>query len=311
MMMLTNMPIDFQSQELQRVEREHRQNIRIVTARPWIHTVSIGLFVAIDAVMVLFFAMVVVGYVIAGSFTDIRATASLAENAATIGVVAEAGKAEAFVVGTVKVVQGTPSTYDVYTTIQNPNADWYATFTYDFSGSGIVSRPEHGFVMPGEKKYLVSFGHQSETRLASATVTVSDVVWHRVNRHNAPDVAAWLEEHRAMTVTDITYIPNIGFTEQGIGSTSFTVNNTTPYSYWSPQFLVILERAGAVVGIAQATMSNLAAGESRQGSVRWYGDGMANASATVVPTINYFDPDVYMPPQGEQAPDPRDAEQRR
>lgn len=305
------MPNDFLSPALQQVEREHRQNIRIVTARPWIRTVSIGLFVAADVVMVLIFVIVVLGYIISGSFSDIRATASLTENAAVIGVTAEAGKAETLVVGPAKVVQGTRTSYDLYTTIQNPNADWYATFTYSFSGTGIADRTEEGFVMPGEKKYLVSFGHESESRLASATVTVSDVVWHRVNKHDAPNVAAWLEEHRAMTVTDITYVANIGFAEEGIGSTSFTIKNGTPYGYWSPQFLVILERAGAVVGIAQATTSNLTAGEIRAASVRWYGEGMANASATVFPNINYFDPDAYMPPQGEPASDPRDAERER
>lgn len=300
------MPNDFLSPELQTIEREHRRDVRIVEARPLLMRVGFATLVVVDIIMAIFFVVVIIGYIISGSFSDLRSMASLATNADEMQAIASQSRAKDMSVGSVKVLQGTDTSYDFYTLVKNTNSDWYATFTYVFSSGGTTSRIEDGFVMPGEEKYLMSFGNTAESRPSSVTVTIGELVWHHINRHEAPDVQAWLNEHRNFTVADATYSSDIGLANDKIGRTTFTLTNTTPYAYWTPQFTVILERAGAIVGVSKATVSEFSAGDVRSVEVRWYGELAASGTVTVVPDINYFDEDVYMPPQGMPANDPRD-----
>lgn len=300
------MPNDFLSPELQAIEREHRRDVRMVTARPFFVRVIFGLLVMIDLTMLLFFSVVIIGYLIQGSFNDVRAVALLDQNTQAIHAFATQNAEKKLSIGTAKVLQGTATSYDFYALVKNPYPDWYATFTMTFAGNGVTERQEKGFVLPGEEKYLISFGNVAKSRPSSVRVQLRDVVWQRVDRHFAPNVQEWMNEHDNFTVTNVAYVTDIGLINGSIGRTSFTLANTTPYSYWTPQFTVILERAGAVIGLAQATVSAFASGEKREVEVRWYGEQAMNASVTVVPNIHYFDAAVFMPPLGMDVADPRD-----
>ncbi len=294
------------SPELQAIEAQNRRDIRIVEARPMLLRIGLTLAIVADVAMLAFFAFVIIGYVVSDAFTDIRSAATLQNNVASMHAIAKGSDAQQLTLGSAKVIQGTPTSYDFFATVKNPNADWYATFTYRFSAGATTSRTEEGFVMPGESTYLLSLGVKADSRPSSPSITIENLVWHRVNHHDAPDVSAWLENHGNFLVTTPTYAADIALASASIGRTTFTVTNASAYSYWEPQFTVILERAGAVVGIAQATLSQFTAGEVRNAEVRWYGDIPLTATATVVPRINFFDSSVYMSPQGTQGLDPRD-----
>lgn len=299
------------SPELQAIDREHRRGVRLLETIPLLQKMGLITAILIDGAMGVFLIIVVFGFVISGSFADIRATAAFDDNIDASHAIAKGSDAQPLSFGTAKVLQGTPTSYDFFATVKNDNADWYATFTYSFAAGQTTSRTEEGSVMPGESTYLVSLGYPLDARPSSPTLTVNDVVWHRVNHHDAPDVEAWLSDHGGFTITTPTYAPDIDFTKTKIGRTTFTVTNSTPYGYWSPQFTVVLERAGAVVSISKATLLELDAGDVRPVDVRWYGDLPVTATATVLPSINYFDPASYMPPRGTTGSDVRDAAVKR
>ncbi|MEK7632805.1 MAG: hypothetical protein AAB473_03365 [Patescibacteria group bacterium] len=294
------------SPELQAIEAQNRRDIRIVEARPKLMRVGFALAIIADVAMLAFFAFVIIGYVVSDSFTELRSAAGFDDNVAAMHAIAKGSDAQQLTLGSAKVVQGTATSYDFYATVKNPNADWYATFTYSFSAGGTVSRTEDGFVMPGEDKYLLSLGAKADSRPSSPSITLENIVWHRVNHHDAPDVPEWLTEHGNFLITAPTYAADIALANDKIGRTTFTVTNASPYSYWEPQFNVILERAGAVVGVSQATLSQFTAGEVRNSEVRWYGEIPLTATATVAPNVNFFDESSYMSPQGNQGIDPRD-----
>jgi hypothetical protein len=294
------------SPELQAIDREHARGVRMLETLPRLQKIGLFSAIALEVLMGIFLIVVVFGFVVSGSFADIRAAGAFDDNIDASHAIAKGSDAEALSIGTAKVLQGTPTSYDFFAAVKNGNADWYATFTYVFTAGSTTSRTEEGFAMPGESTYLVSLGYPLDARPSSPTITVSDVVWHRVDHHAAPDVPAWLEDHGGFTLTTPTYAPDIDFTQTKIGRTTFTVTNSTPYGYWSPQFTVVLERAGAVVGISKATLLELDAGDVRPVDVRWYGDLPVTATATVLPSINYFDPASYMPPRGTTGTDVRD-----
>lgn len=294
------------SPELQAIEREHQRDVRIVEARPKLMRLGFALAVIADVAMVAFFAFVIIGYVVSDSFAELRSAGGFDDNIAAMHAIAKGSDAQQLVLGSAKVLQGTATSYDFYATVKNTNTDWYATFTYSFSAGSTTSRTEDGFVMPGENKYLLSLGTRAENRPSSPSITLENIVWHRINHHDAPDVAVWLAEHGSFLLTTPTYAADIALANEKIGRTTFTVTNASPYSYWAPQFNVILERAGAVVGVSRATLSQFIAGEVRNAEVRWYGEIPLTATATVAPNVNFFDESSYMSPQGTQGIDPRD-----
>lgn len=295
------------SPELHAIEKQYARDVRIVEAQPLLRRIGLYAAIATEGLLGVFFIVTVFGYIIQGSFSDVRAAGpAFGSNIASFRAVAAAGDAKDMNIGVAKVVQGTPTSVDFYATIENPNADWFATFTYVFTAGAVTTGEQEGFVMPGERAYLLALGVAAESRPTTPSVSVENIVWHRVNRHLAPDVADWLDKHDAFTISDPTYTTEIDLTETTIGRTTFTVTNATPYAYWAPQYTVILERAGAIVGVSRATLLAFDSGEARDVEVRWYGDIPVTATATVIPSINYFDRDVYMPPRGTRGEDIRD-----
>lgn len=294
------------SPELQAIEREHQRGIRIIEARPMLQRFGFVFGVVVDIAMLVFFAFFIIGYIVSDSFAEVRAASIFSKNISAMHSIAKGSVAQPLSIGAAKVVQGTSTSYDFYTTIKNTNAAWYATFSYSFASGGVVSRTESGFVMPGETKYLLSLGTKADSRPSSPTLTINNLVWHRVNHHVAPDVSSWLAQHGNFLITAPTYAADLLFGTNKIGRTTFGITNASAYSYWAPQFTVVLERAGAVVGVSQATLSQFVAGEIRTSEVRWYGELPLNATATVTPDVNYFDEESYMSPRGTQGIDPRD-----
>ncbi len=294
------------SPELQAIEREHQRGIRIIEARPMLQRFGLIFATVADIGMLAFFAFVVIGYIVSDSFSEVRSATIFSKNIAAMHSIASGSIAQPLSVGTAKVLQGTSTSYDFYTTVKNTNTAWYATFTYSFASGGVTSRVEDGFVMPGESKYLLSLGVKADSRPSAPTITLDNLVWHRVDHHVAPDVSTWLAEHGNFLISTPTYAADIAFGTNKIGRTTFGITNASAYSYWEPQFTVVLERAGAVVGVSQATLSQFVAGEIRSPEVRWYGDLPLTATATVAPDVNYFDEASYMSPRGAQGIDPRD-----
>lgn len=298
------------SPELQNIEREHARALRLVESRPVLMMFGTMIALGIDVLLVAFFIIVVMGFFVSGSFDDVRAAGTLNVNRAYFHAIAKNGIPQQLTIGSAKVVQGTATSYDFFTTVKNENTDWYATFTYTFHSGSLVTRSESGFVMPGSSVLLTSLGFVSSSRPSSSTITVSDLVWHRIDRHDVPDSDSWIAEHGSFRISSPTYSADIGLSTEKVGRTTFTVTNASSYGYWSPQFLVTLERAGAVVGIAKATVSQFASGESREVEVRWYHDVPLTGTVTVTPVINYFDGSSYMSPQGVHGSDIRDMFQK-
>lgn len=296
------------SPEIQAIEKQYERDVRIVEAQPLLRRLGFFSAVIIEILMAVFLVIVVFGYVINGSFADLRAAGvAFGTNLDAFRAIASASDAEELNLGTAKVIQGTPTSYDFYATVENTNDDWFATFTYTFTSGSITTEEQDGFVMPGERAYLLALGVDAENRPGTPTISVDNIVWHHVNRHIAPDTEEWLAKHNGFMISEPTYTTDIDLGTSTIGRTTFTITNATPYAYWTPQFTVILERAGAIVGVSRATLTEFDSSEAREVEVRWYGDIPVTATATVIPSINYFDTDSYMPPRGTPGEDIRDS----
>lgn len=300
------MPQNHLDSQFQTIEKEHRRDAAIVSARPLLIRIFFGVWMAIDAALILFFVLTVIVYVVSGSFQEIRDSASLGGNIAATHAHSENGAAEDLLVGSPRVVKISDTAVDFYVIVENPNDDWYATFDYTFTSSGGATDSMEGYVMPGEEKYVIALNEKWESRPTSAEIEMTNLVWHHVDRHDVADPEAWLADHGDFGISNATYSTDVKLAEEAVGRSTFTVKNSSPYAYWEPTFTVILERNGAIVGLHQATISRFTSGETQEVAVHWSGDVPTSATATLVPNINYFEPDVYMSPTGDRGIDARD-----
>lgn len=292
--------------ELQAVEKQHRRETLVLNARPLLARVLLGVWIVIDGVLLIFFVWQIIVYLVSGSFAQLRQIGTLGDNVDVLHASVVSSAAHDLLVKNVKALRASSSATDMYASLENPNADWYATFSYRFTWSGAVTDTYRGFVMPGESKYLLALNIKGDTRPSSAEVELIDVAWHHVNRHDVANITSWLEDHQRFVVTDSVYAADVALESGSVGRSAFTVTNNTPYGYWNPVFVVLLERNGAVVGANQATIERFAAGETRQVDVHWSGDIPASGTNVVIANINFFDAGAYMMPSGIQGTDWRD-----
>ncbi len=284
-------PVNPLSREYQQIEQQYRRDVTLVGARPLLSNLAFLLWLLVDAAMIGFFAYVVVGYVVSDSFTDKRSEAALANNVSSIHATTLATTPQNLLLSSARKISNNATTEDVGADVENPNKDWYATFTYSFSSAGT---PIDGFINPLEKRTLLGL---ALPLAASPEFSLSNLTWHRVDRHSVPDTASWLALRNSFAVSGIVYSNDIDPTAAQLGRTDFTLTNSSAYSYWSPKFIVMLQTGTNPVAVTEITVPRFLAGEARQINVRWVDKIPTSATMVVVPEINYFDSSIYMEPQ--------------
>lgn len=287
-------------------EQEYRRSKMIVEARPKLKRLGILLWMAFDIVLVVIFIGYIGVYLSAGMFGDKKTIATIAEDIDTMHAISESHIAESLRIGDAKEFSLGGDEYDFYAIVGNPNEEWFATFTYYFSSSAGDSEKLNGAVMPLSESHLVAIRQQVDSRPVGSDLIVEDIEWHRVDAKEISDIEEWLEEHNKFDVMDAEYSLDLEVADENIARTSFTLNNNTPYSYWNPEFIVLITRAGSVAGVNTVTVNGFASGESREMDVNWFGSVPSSGSVEVISNINYFDDEEYMPLAGDVEADLRD-----
>ncbi len=293
------------SGQYQSIDSKYKRNVALVTARPKLESAVLVAWGMLDVFLLGVFVFGVVTYIVSGSFADKRLSASLFTNTAAIanGVTRQAP--QGLLVDDARVASVMPGKYDLYTTIENPSADWYVTFDYAFVYAGGVTAELPGSLNPGEQRTLAAINTAIESQPRTVKATLSNLVWHRVDKHVVPDPAQFIEDHSNITVEGATYSLDVAIGTEQIARSTITLQNRTPYSYWEPEFLVKLMRGNTVVSLTKVTVPRFVSGETRSVEVRWFGAVPPSASLAVEPAVPYFDPQVYMNPGDESGPDVR------
>lgn len=278
----------------------------------WIHwrqtfkRVGFGLLVAFDLLLVVIIGRAYIDFGVFNYFNDRAMIASITNGLDHFHALSTADAASSLHIGTTRIFAVDSARTDFYTDVTNANKDWEATFTYDFvyGNSKTVSR--QGFVLPGQaSKPIAELAVATPSTPSSAQFEITALNWVRVNHHAITDYATWQNEHLNFTVTNVTYTPNLALTSGVVGRTTFTLINNSAFAFWNPTFTIVLLRNNTPVGVTTTTPSAVGAGESREVSVNWFGTAPQANATLIVPNIDIFDPEVYMPLHGEIQPDVR------
>ena len=184
--------------------------------------------------------------------------------------------------------------YDLLAQVLNSNEKWWAEFEYRFVGEGTEGGWKNGFVLPGDKKYIVDLGVERAFRPRNVRLETRNLKYHRIDTHAIPDYAKWRDEHFNMTIADKNFNPNAIHNNKSIGALSFRAVNNSAYGYWSVGFYAMLYRGDQLVSINYLSVNNLLSGESRDLQIQFY-EGLPSISKyEVVPEFNIFDESGYI-----------------
>jgi hypothetical protein len=296
----------FLKEEEQEFKRFYRLSSWWVNNRGRVRQAGLGLFFALDFALVAF-----AGW----TFLDSFAVSYAQERLAVAEMVAYGQedlnartRAEAAVPlepGTVTVLAVEDGAVDLYAPLVNANQDWWAEITYVFRAGEVATTPKKTFVLPAQEKQLLVFNTKDLGGARTAEVELQETIWHRVDRHLTGEPTNWLEDRLSMTIKDAAFQTDIPLDGKTIGRASFTVTNSTAFSYYDVPFVILLRRGSSVVGVNGTTIASLDAGATQDVSVNWFGALPSASTVEVVLDLNPFDLGVYKPLSGETTSDTR------
>ncbi|NQV89858.1 hypothetical protein HQ487_00450 [Candidatus Uhrbacteria bacterium] len=293
-------------EEEKEFKRMYRLSLWWVEHRDSLRRIGYALFIAFDAVLLLF-----AGWHLLNAF----AIKYGAEERIVMQMVAfgqedlrgytVANAADDLEQNDVRVISIGSSRYDLYTELLNPNADWWAEFDYTFTLSEGESQTQKGFILPGQEKPLSELAIESSVPISSAKLVLENIQWHRVDHHLISNYETWSLDRLNLVIEDALFEKETRFDGEVYGRTTFTVANDTAFSYYDVGLYVLLMRGSSVVGVNRTTLSQIVTGEEVEVTVNWFGTLPSATQVVVIPELNIFDVGVYKPLVGETTRDTR------
>lgn len=285
----------------------YKRSLLLIKWRPRLKKIGIALLIIIDLLLVGKTVYSFLDYGAINYFKERAMIGSIVDGLDHFHLISKARAATSLKASTVQVFALDDERTDFYAELSNPNEDWEASFSYYFSYGDSVSDTMDGFILPSENaKPLTALAVKTGNAPKTASLTVTDLVWTRVNHHAISDYPSWAADRLTFEFADVSYDSKVEIDGATIGRSTFTVKDTGAYGFWEPQFVIVLYRNDKVVGVTSATAPRLAAGEARTISVNWFGTPPQANATKIFPNIDIFDPTVYMPLRGELQPDVRE-----
>lgn len=304
---------EFLKQEEKEFTRFYRLSGWWVDHRGQVKKVAIGVFIFIDALLLLFVLWTFTDTYLISYNQERLAVAELAVRGVDdLHGYTESRAADSLRIGSAGVIALGDSRYDIFGTIENPNTHWYAEVTYRFRTNQGETKEAQTVILPNEKKPVAVFGEELDAVPRQPILEIMDFTWIRVDAHLVGNYDEWLARRFNFEVTDVSFGTDIELEgEDPIGRVSFTVKNNAAYSYYDPSFFIRLLRGNTIVGVTKTTLSEIDTGESINVEVNWFGRIPDASKVEVIPDINVFDLTVYKPLEATTPSDRRDDVGRR
>jgi hypothetical protein len=184
---------------------------------------------------------------------------------------------------------------DLVALVTNPNDKFTATFQYCFKQGTQDLSCGQGYIMPGEKKYILALG-QTVSDPSSLSFTTSNMFWQRLDGHKIPDWNTYATSRLNFLVSNLNFASGAasGLSNKlELNTLSFTIKNQTAYSYYEAPLNILLFNGSDLVGVNRYLLENFQTGQSRDIKLSWPGNLSSVSQTQVVPDINLLDSGVY------------------
>ncbi|HTX87228.1 MAG TPA: hypothetical protein VMC41_04165 [Candidatus Nanoarchaeia archaeon] len=191
--------------------------------------------------------------------------------------------------------------YDLYLSITNPNSRWWAAFDYCFTRPDGEKSCGSDFILPQEKKYLISLAQSFNSAPADLSFSFTDFTWNKINNHLIADWNSYQSERLAMEINNQTFTPasaNEVSEKIGLNTLSFNIANNSAYSYYEvPLTIILTSGGGQIVYLDRYTLNDFTSFASRDIQITWPGAIGDVSGINIAPDVNILDQGVYEPPQ--------------
>lgn len=198
--------------------------------------------------------------------------------------------------GEVEVFASPDNRYDFLVAIKNANPEYYAEFDYSFVVNGTSTAVQSGFILPAEEKNLLSLGVFWPENVNTAYLSLTNINWHRIDRHQIPDWAAFKVQHLSFNISEPQFSPaeSSGLSEKiNVSEIDFSFANNSPYNYYHLPLNILLYSYDRIVGAYQTSLENVGSGEVRKVRLNYPGTVDKVDRVGVVPDLNIMRPDIY------------------
>jgi len=197
--------------------------------------------------------------------------------------------------GAVSVLSSGKEKYDLVIKISNPNSNWLVNFDYNFVIDGQPLPAQKGFILPGEEKFLLALSVESKVKPRQASLEISSFNWQRVDAREISDYVAWRDERLNFAMEEVKFLPAVIRDKIAVSRVSFKAKNLTVYSFWNVGFYIFLYRGSSLAGVNYVTLGEFVSGQTRPVEVSWFEPLPSVTQVKVIPEVNIFDKNVYMP----------------
>ena len=162
------------------------------------------------------------------------------------------------------VESGAANKYDIYGEVENPNNDFgsdrfqYTLTLKDSSGNVKAVKSGTGFILPGEKKYIVENNVESVSLPASAELEVKDPNWVEFAGYEKPQLKIVNKNYNEIS-------SGLGFSE-AVG----LLKNESPFDFSVIKIRVVLKDSdGKIMALNSTEISTVKSGENREFRAFW------------------------------------------
>ncbi len=254
--------------------------------------VAVGLFIAVDAILIGIGVWGFTDWLAFGGFQEelaIRQMTSAGYGAGQSPVLEEVR------IGAPIVLQGGIGKIDILVPVENLNARHWAELRYRLVVGGSELPAQSAFILPGQASYLTTLSVSTE-KGAGVEVKVEKRLWHRATSAGGLDLQAFAATRLNIAGENAVFKPADPQAPTAASGASFVLANHTAFNYYDVGVRVLLYRGDAVVGINEVRVDRLQAGERKPMEIFWYQALPQITKVEVVPVINIYDPSAYGKP---------------
>ncbi len=186
---------------------------------------------------------------------------------------------------------------DAVSEVENPNADYTATFDYSFLISGTSTVPAKAVVLARSRTMAAALGLTDIVGAPGAVLQIKNLQWQRISPHDIPDSKSWQDSRINFSVSSTTFENTLSTPGLSGNRLAFVLKNESAYGYKQPRFYVGLYNQDALVGVMPLQTDDFHSLEAKNIDLRNFTSNLQVQNVQVFPLIDVYDPAVYLPPE--------------
>ncbi len=184
--------------------------------------------------------------------------------------------------------------YDLVAELVNPNSNFLIQFDYYFVVSGIKTKMQKTFLLPGESRLAASLG-VGDVGSESPVIVLENIQYKRISNHAIASPIDYQRYRLNFQVTDFVFSKSLAQEGNNADAVQFKLTNNSPYNYILPNFYVALLQNGQLVGVLPLQLDRINSLEVKDVDLRSFAQNLNISEIAIYPIINVYDDSVYIP----------------